>query len=181
MTNQNDNYNPLEDKDGDGLPDFDHPEMSVHEEDDKKLSLGQRVSDFVSDIYGSWKYIIFQTAMVVTWMTINIIFFPSADSAWDPYPYVFLNFLFSAQAAYAAPIIMMSQNRQSEKDRLMAKHDLHAALRIVDELKDIEARFIKLEEKLAATLNQQSALQQSNHAGLNPQTQQSQKVTQKIS
>ncbi len=69
---------------------------------------------------GSWTFIIIQTLIVVIWMTLNVI---ALVQHWDVYPFILLNLLFSTQAAYAAPIIMMSQNRQSQRDRLHADED----------------------------------------------------------
>ena len=76
---------------------------------------GQRAADATARSMGSWRFIVIQTAIVAAWMTANAIGFLRH---WDPYPFILLNLLFSTQAAYAAPIIMMSQNRQAERDRL---------------------------------------------------------------
>ena len=91
-----------------------------HEKYHEKLSFGGRVADMVAKGMGSWKFIIFQTALVVLWMILNLVGFMYH---WDVYPFVLLNLLFSTQAAYAAPIIMMSQNRQNLRDRLHAEED----------------------------------------------------------
>ncbi len=64
---------------------------------------------------GSWRFIIVQTLVVILWVAINL---AAVALRWDPYPFILLNLLFSTQAAYAAPVIMMSQNRQSAKDRV---------------------------------------------------------------
>jgi uncharacterized membrane protein len=84
------------------------------------LSVGQRVADSVASVMGSWKFIIFQTIMLVGWVSINII---AVAKSWDPYPFILLNLVLSFQAAYAAPIIVMSQNRQQEIDRMAAEND----------------------------------------------------------
>ena len=68
---------------------------------------------------GSWKFIIMQTVVIVAWVAGNVWFI----FHFDPFPFIFLNLAFSAQTAYAAPVIMMSQNRQTEKDRLTAQND----------------------------------------------------------
>jgi uncharacterized membrane protein len=91
-----------------------------HEKHRSRLSFGGRVADAVAHGMGSWKFIILQTALVLLWMGINIVGFMFN---WDVYPFILLNLLFSTQAAYAAPIIMMSQNRQNERDRLHAEQD----------------------------------------------------------
>jgi uncharacterized membrane protein len=69
---------------------------------------------------GSWTFIILQTVLVILWMGLNVIGFMYH---WDVYPFILLNLLFSTQAAYAAPIIMMSQNRQNERDRMHVQQD----------------------------------------------------------
>jgi len=83
-------------------------------------NFGQRVADAVAATIGSWRFIIFQSASIALWITGNVI---AGKDAWDPYPFILLNLLLSFQAAYTAPAIMMSQNRQSELDRRHAESD----------------------------------------------------------
>lgn len=100
----------------------------------QSLSYGQRVADKVAKIMGSWAFIISQTVFVLIWMALNFIGFMHH---WDAYPFILLNLLFSTQAAYAAPIIMMSQNRQGERDRIQAQKDYQTntdAKREIEEL-----------------------------------------------
>ncbi len=85
----------------------------------EKLSFGIRAADTVTQCLGSWKFIITQSCALIIWMILNALF----NRAWDPYPFILLNLVLSLQAAYAAPIIMMSQNRQANKDRLDMKRD----------------------------------------------------------
>jgi uncharacterized membrane protein len=89
-------------------------------------STGARVSDAVAAAVGSWRFIIIQSCLLVIWMVINVV---GWVQAWDPYPFILLNLVLSFQAAYTAPIIMMSQNRQSEKDRDAAQHDYDVNLK----------------------------------------------------
>ncbi|MBW4622325.1 MAG: DUF1003 domain-containing protein [Cyanosarcina radialis HA8281-LM2] len=84
------------------------------------LSLGDRVADLVAAVMGSWRFIIIQSVVLALWVVLNAIAFVRH---WDPYPFILLNLMLSFQAAYAAPIIMMSQNRQAAIDRADAKHD----------------------------------------------------------
>ena len=91
-----------------------------HQKYHEKLSFGDRVADMVAKGMGSWKFIIIQTVLVILWMVLNLVGF---IFHWDAYPFILLNLLFSTQAAYAAPIIMMSQNRQNIRDRLQAAED----------------------------------------------------------
>ena len=91
-----------------------------HERHHATLSFSGRVADMVAKGMGSWRFIILQTVLVIIWMGLNLVGFMFH---WDAYPFILLNLLFSTQAAYAAPIIMMSQNRQNERDRLHAEQD----------------------------------------------------------
>jgi uncharacterized membrane protein len=106
------------------FPKFKHekhpPVVNVNDVEDEKLTVGQKVADAVAARMGSWNFIIIQALIMVIWVIINSL-------AWafkfDQYPYILLNLAMSAQAAFATPLIMMSQNRQSEKDRLTAQND----------------------------------------------------------
>jgi uncharacterized membrane protein len=99
-----------------------------------KLTSGQRIADKITKVIGSWAFIITQTILIIIWIIFNL---TAWINHWDPYPFILLNLLFSTQAAYAAPIIMMAQNRQSQWDRVQAKYDLttdRAAKREIEEL-----------------------------------------------
>ena len=111
---------------------------------------GQRLADLVASTIGSWRFIIFQSTAIAIWISGNVW---AGASAWDPYPFILLNLLLSFQAAYTAPAIMMSQNRQSELDRHHAKDDyeinVKAELEIellhekIDAMKTQEIRALK--------------------------------------
>ena len=105
-----------------------------HEHHKDSLEFGHRLADTVAQGMGSWRFIIWQTAIVALWMIANVVGF---IYHWDVYPYILLNLVFSTQAAYAAPIIMMSQNRQSAKDRLMAEQDYIINTKAEEEVKAI--------------------------------------------
>jgi len=109
-----------------------------HQTHKETLGFGSRLADLVANGMGSWKFIIIQTVLVILWMSLNLIGF---IYHWDTYPFILLNLVFSTQAAYAAPIIMMSQNRQSERDRIQAQADYQTNL---DAKLEIEALTIKL-------------------------------------
>ncbi len=94
--------------------------VTWHDKHEKSLTVGHRLADSVANGMGSWRFIIIQSAFVVIWMALNIIGF---IHHWDVYPFILLNLIFSTQAAYAAPIIMMSQNRQTQRDRIQAQDD----------------------------------------------------------
>ena len=109
-----------------------------HEAHEEDLSFGDRLSDAVANGMGSWTFIIVQTIIVLLWMGLNFFGFVNH---WDPYPFILLNLVFSTQAAYAAPIIMMAQNRQSDRDRIQARADYQTN---IDAKLEIEALAIQL-------------------------------------
>ena len=84
------------------------------------LTVGERVADSAAGVIGSWRFIIIQTILVVIWVILNVI---AWDFRWDIYPFVLLNLMFSVQAAYTGPILLLASNRQSTKDRAMAQRD----------------------------------------------------------
>jgi uncharacterized membrane protein len=94
-----------------------HP-ANRHRHDER--TSGQRLADSVTAVFGSWRFIIIQTGIVAVWIAVNLI---AVIYRWDPYPFILLNLLFSTQAAYAAPLILLSQNRQADTDRVKAEHD----------------------------------------------------------
>ena len=117
-----------------------------HQEHIEKSGFGQRLADSVAKGMGSWKFIIIQSAFVILWMTLNIIGFMYH---WDVYPFILLNLLFSTQAAYAAPIIMMAQNRQNERDRIQAQADYDTNTEAKLEIEALQKLLNKIEvEKL---------------------------------
>ncbi len=118
----------------------------------ERLAFGQRVADAVAATMGSWRFIIVQSAMLLAWIALNVVGFVRH---WDPYPFILLNLALSFQAAYAAPIIMMSQNRQAVKDRLRADEDYHVNLRAEAEVAAIQRQ---LEALAAALATQQQSL-----------------------
>jgi uncharacterized membrane protein len=124
---------------------------------------GERISDSVAALVGSWPFIIVQSIILVIWMALNV---TAYVQRWDPYPFILLNLALSFQAAYAAPIIMMSQNRQAAIDRNEAKHDydinIKAELEIellhqkIDLLRETEIQELtrtirSLEDRIVAT------------------------------
>lgn len=94
---------------------------NINETNDENSTLGQRIADKVAAFGGSWTFIISFGVVILTWIIGNVVIL--SNKAFDPYPFVFLNLVLSCLAAIQAPIIMMSQNRQSEKDRLTAAND----------------------------------------------------------
>ena len=96
------------------------PVRNVNEVFEGELSLSQRASDAVAKTVGSWKFIIIQSVLLSIWVVVNVL---AIVQQWDPYPFILMNLVLSLQAAYTAPIIMMSQNRQVIRDRIEAHED----------------------------------------------------------
>lgn len=95
-------------------------EESHVDQDQARRTYGQRAADRVTRAFGSWWFIIVQTITVSAWLTANII---AWSYRWDIYPFILLNLAFSTQSAFAAPLILLSQNRKAEHDRRIAEHD----------------------------------------------------------
>lgn len=95
--------------------------VSLVEDEEENRNLGQRVADKVADFGGSWTFIISFVVFITIWISSNVLIF--VNKGFDPYPFILLNLILSCVAALQAPVIMMSQNRQEEKDRNRAKKD----------------------------------------------------------
>ena len=121
------------------------------------LTFGDKVSDAVANGMGSWKFIIWQSIFVLLWMLLNVIVF---IRHWDVYPFILLNLIFSTQAAYAAPIIMMAQNRQSERDRHQADEEYKTNVEAKLEIEQLTLRLNTIEiEKLDKIIEMLKELQ----------------------
>ena len=117
-----------------------------HEKHIETFTFGQRVADSVANGMGSWTFIIWQTIFVLIWMALNVVGFVSH---WDVYPFILLNLIFSTQAAYAAPIIMMAQNRQNQRDRVQADEDYPPNIQAKEEIEALQKQLNTIEiEKL---------------------------------
>lgn len=114
------------------------------------LTRGQRLADGVAATIGSWRFILLQSTAIVLWISGNVLV---GASAWDPYPFILLNLLLSFQAAYTAPAIMMSQNRQSELDRRHAQSDYEINVKAELEIELLHEKIdiLKQQELLALT------------------------------
>jgi uncharacterized membrane protein len=125
--------------------------LNWHAKQVQNYTPGQRFADSVAHLLGSWQFIMAQTAFIAAWVALNLL---GWIRHWDPYPFILLNLLFSVQAAYAAPVIMMSQNRQAERDRYQASADYDTNLRAEQEIEDIQrdlAHIISLLENKPTT------------------------------
>ena len=115
----------------------------------EKYTLGQRAADAIAKFAGSWAFIFSFTSVLLLWMVVNTIL--AADAS-DPFPFILLNLVLSCVAAIQAPLIMMSQNRQEEKDRRRAENDYKVNLKTEIMIED-------LHDKVNAILAKQSALE----------------------
>jgi len=118
---------------------------NVNEVVEEQSTLGQRIADKVADIIGSWRFIIIQSVLIVIWITLNAI---AWIEHWDPYPFILMNVMLSFQAAYSGPVIMMSQNRQSAKDRLVAEIDHQVNTKAELEIASLARRIDELEKNI---------------------------------
>jgi uncharacterized membrane protein len=117
-----------------------------HQKHKESMKFGDKLADTVANGMGSWNFIIWQSMIVLCWMILNVVGFVRH---WDVYPFILLNLIFSTQAAYAAPIIMMSQNRQNQRDREQAQHDYQINIDAKKEIEALQVQLSKIEiEKL---------------------------------
>jgi uncharacterized membrane protein len=139
-----------------------HPAL-VHEKLQEQRTIGQKISDGVANTMGSWKFIIIQSVLLAAWIVFNVV--ELVFKPWDPYPFILLNLMLSFQAAYAAPFIMMSQNRQSQVDRAHAENayhqvqetdkmtaEIHAMTKIVRDITLTQADLMKDIHDIGATV-----------------------------
>lgn len=116
----------------------------------EQYTLGQRAADAIAHFAGSWTFIFVFIGVLLLWMVVNAVFL--ANDGFDPYPFILLNLVLSCVAAVQAPLIMMSQNRQEEKDRRRAENDYKVNLKTEIMIED-------LYDKVNAILAKQSALE----------------------
>ena len=109
-----------------------------------ELTLGQRIADRVAATMGSWNFIIVQSCILTVWIVLNVTAFVEK---WDPYPFILLNLALSFQAAYAAPFIMMAQNRQQDIDRKEAENDHQVNIKAELEIELLHQKLDELREK----------------------------------
>ena len=130
------------------------PVRNVNEMVEERLTLGQRASDRVASVVGSWPFILIQTALLMLWAALNV---TAWVKQWDPYPFILMNLFLSLQAAYTAPVIMMSQNRLALQDRLEAHNDFLVNQKAEEEIRAIldhlaaqDAALVHLHETLTS-------------------------------
>ena len=117
--------------------------------DPNQLTTGQKIADTVAATMGSWRFIIIQSCILLFWIAAHI---TAWINHWDPYPFILLNLALSFQAAYAAPFIMMSQNRQQDIDRLAAKSDYEINIKAELEIELLHQKIDALRENEVVNL-----------------------------
>lgn len=113
-----------------------------HDSHAAERTVGQRVADFVAATMGSWTFIITQSVVLAVWIAVNVI---GWIDHWDPYPFILLNLALSFQAAYAAPFIMISQNRQAERDRRQADEDYRTNVEAEQRIEALQKHLASIE------------------------------------
>jgi len=108
-------------------------------------TFGQRAADKLTKLAGSWAFIFSFLIILVLWVLTNIY---AWINSWDPYPFILLNLILSCIAAIQAPIILMSQNRESQKDRQKAEYDYQVNIKAEKEIEQIQRQLSRIEEKL---------------------------------
>jgi len=120
---------------------------NLNDVEESHLSWGHRFADKIVGVLGSWKFLVVQSILLVCWFVINIVAY---FSHWDPYPFILLNLFLSLESAYSAPLIMMSQNKQSDRDRIEAHLDYlinkKAEEEIANVIKQLEIQNKAIEE-----------------------------------
>lgn len=124
-----------------------HPVNVRHFE---QRTVGERVADAVTGGVGSWPFIITQSLLLAAWIVVNGVLIGRllGGKPFDPFPFILLNLVLSFQAAYTGPVVMMSQNRQTAKDRDEAEHDYAVNREALDRLERMEEGLARLEEML---------------------------------
>jgi len=120
---------------------------NVAQDFSEQMTFGQKLADKVASFGGSWIFISIFMAVMVIWILLNSFILFKLNSSFDPYPYILLNLVLSMLAAIQAPIILMSQNRQSFKDRLSAEHDYEVNLKAELEIIGLHEKVDSLREK----------------------------------
>ena len=129
-----------------------------------EYSFGQRAADKIAKFAGSWGFIFSFVAVLVLWMVINVLM---ASNAFDAYPFILLNLVLSCVAAIQAPLIMMSQNRQEEKDRRRAENDYKVNLKteiMIEDMHNKLNRILSQQEKILAYIKAQEEKEESKNA-----------------
>ena len=120
------------------------PRLNWHAAHAEEMNTGARVADAVAGFIGSWQFIIVQTVIFIVWVIVNTLWLFERYQ-WDPYPFILFNLFMSAEAAYSSPLILMSQNRHADRDRVQAQHDYEINLAAKQEIEAVMRELNRLE------------------------------------
>lgn len=144
----------------------DHPPVQdVNALFEEQLTFGQRAADAVARVVGSWRFIIIQSIILTVWVILNV---TAWVRHWDPYPFILMNLVLSLQAAYTAPMIMMSQNRQAARDRLDAHNDYLTNLKAEEEIRAVLDHLAAQDRALQAIFAHLSSMADERNRGGRP-------------
>ena len=127
------------------------PVRGINEILQQRQTLSQRAADWVAVIVGSWRFLIIQSLLLAGWFAVNSV---SSFSHWDPYPFIFMNLVLSLQAAYTASVVMISENRQAERDRLQARTDFEINQKAEEEVRAI-LEHLACQDKALRTIHEE--------------------------
>ena len=109
-------------------------------------TMGERIADHVAAFIGSWQFIIIQSVIFLIWVVVNTLWLLDRYQ-FDPYPFILFNLFMSAEAAYSSPLILMSQNRQTDRDREQAQHDYETNVAAKEEIEAVMRQLSRLEQE----------------------------------
>lgn len=147
---------------------FEHrhpPVRNVNDIDAEQATRGQRAADAIARTVGSWPFIITQSLLLLAWVVLNV---TAWLNHWDAYPFILMNLLLSLQAAYTAPMIMMSQNRQAARDRLEAHNDFLINVKAEEEIRAIFDHLAAQDRALAAMCEHMGCVAPEGEGGTHP-------------
>jgi uncharacterized membrane protein len=127
------------------------PVREINEILRQRHSLSQRAADWIAVIVGFWRFLIIQSLLLTGWFAVNS---ASGFSHWDPYPFIFMNLVLSLQAAYTASVVMISENRQAERDRLQARSDFEINQKAEEEVRVILEHLV-CQDRALRTIHEQ--------------------------
>jgi len=131
------------------------PVCNINEMLQEKPTLSQKAADWIAGTVGSWRFLIIQSLLLVGWFILNLV---AWITPWDPYPFIFMNLILSLQSAYTASIVMISENRQAERDRLEAHHNYDLNVKEEEELRAILDHLAAQDEALKEIHRRLSAI-----------------------
>jgi uncharacterized membrane protein len=120
-----------------------------------KRTFGQKMADYVAEFGGSWTFIGLLILLLIVWIILNV---TAYVESWDPYPFILMNLILSCLAAFQAPVILMSQNRQAQRDRYKALKDYHINKKAEAEIEDIQQDLNEIKKMLRDIMKEQEDL-----------------------